>query len=43
MLRVYAIDDGILSFGNCIDEKTGVPVTAQWVKQNERLNELMEI
>lgn len=28
---------------NYIDEKTGVPVTAQWVKQNKRLNELMEI
>ena len=41
--RVYATDDEILAFGNYIDEKTGVPVTAQWVKQNERLNELMEI
>ena len=41
--RVYATDDEILAFDNYIDEKTGVPVTAQWVKQNKRLNELMEI
>ena len=41
--RIYATDDEILAFGNYIDEKTGVPVTAQWVKQNKRLNELMEI
>ena len=41
--RVYATDDEILAFGNYIDEKTGVPVTAQWVEQNKRLNELMEI
>ena len=41
--RIYASNDEILAFGNYIDEKTGVPVTAQWVKQNKRLNELMEI
>lgn len=41
--RVYATDDEVLAFGNYIDEKTGVPVTAQWVEQNKRLNELMEI
>lgn len=41
--RIYATDDEILAFGNYIDEKTGVPVTAQWVEQNKRLNELMEI
>lgn len=33
----------ILAYGNHIDEKTGVPVTALWVAQNKRLNELMEI
>lgn len=33
----------ILAYGNYIDEKTGVPVTALWVAQNKRLNELMEI
>lgn len=33
----------ILAYGNHIDEKTGVPVTALWVAQNNRLNELMEI
>ena len=41
--RVYATDDGILAFGNYIDEKMGVPVTKQWVEQHKRLNELMEI
>ena len=41
--RVYATDNEILAFGNYIDEKTGVPVTAQWLEQNKRLNELMEI
>ena len=40
---INASNDEILAFGNYIDEKTGVPVTAQWVKQNKRLNELMEI
>lgn len=33
----------ILAYGNHLDEKTGVPVTALWVAQNKRLNELMEI
>ena len=33
----------ILAYGNYIDETTGVPVTALWVQQNERLNELMQI
>ena len=41
--RIYASNDEILAFGNYIDEKTGVPVTAQLVEQNKRLNELMEI
>ena len=40
---VYATDDEILAFGNYIDEKTGVPVTALWAEQNARLQELMQI
>ena len=38
-----ATADEVLAFGNYIDEKTGVPVTKQWVEQHKRLNELMEI
>lgn len=41
--RVYATNEEVLAYGNYIDEKTGVPVTALWVAQNNRLNELMEI
>lgn len=41
--RVYATTAEILAYGSYIDEKTGVPVTALWVAQNNRLNELMEI
>lgn len=33
----------ILAYGNYIDEATGVPVTALWMQQNARLNELMQI
>ena len=43
VLQNVATDDEVLAFGNYIDEKTGVPVTKQWVEQNKRLNELMEI
>ena len=43
VLQNVATADEVLAFGNYIDEKTGVPVTAQWVEQNKRLNELMEI
>lgn len=35
--------DEILAYGNYTDEATGVPVTALWVEQNKRLNELMEV
>lgn len=38
-----ATADEVLAFRNYIDEKTGVPVTKQWVEKNKRLNELMEI
>lgn len=43
VVQNVATADEVLAFGNYIDEKTGVPVTAQWVEQNKRLNELMEI
>ncbi len=33
--------DQALAYGNYVDEKTGVPVTALWVQQNARLQELM--
>lgn len=39
----YASNEEILAFGKHIDEKTGVPVTALWVQQNARLQELMEM
>lgn len=32
----------ILQYGSYTDEKTGAPVTALWMEQNERLKELME-
>ena len=40
---VPASTEEILAYGNYIDEVTGVPVTALWVQQNARLNELMQI
>lgn len=43
VMQNVATADEVLAFGNYIDEKTGVPVTKQWVEQNKRLNELMEI
>ena len=42
-VRVIASTEEILAYGNYIDEATGVPVTALWVQQNARLNELMQI
>ncbi len=38
---IGATNEEILAFGNHIDEKTGVPVTALWVQQNNKLKELM--
>lgn len=43
VVQNVATADEVLAFGNYIDEKTGVPVTKQWVEQNKRLNELMEV
>lgn len=43
VVRNVVTADEVLAFGNYIDKKTGVPVTKQWVEQNKRLNELMEI
>ena len=43
VVRNVVTADEVLAFGNYIDEKTGVPVTKQWVEQHKRLNELMEI
>ena len=40
---VIASTEEILAYGNYVDEATGVPVTALWVQQNARLNELMQI
>ena len=40
---VIASTEEILEYGNYIDEATSVPVTALWVQQNARLNELMQI
>ena len=40
---VIASTEESLAYGNYIDEATGVPVTALWVQQNARLNELMQI
>lgn len=40
---IIASTEEILAYGNYIDEATGVPVTALWVQQNARLNELMQI
>ena len=40
---VIASTKEILAYGNYVDEATGVPVTALWVQQNARLNELMQI
>lgn len=40
---VIASTEEILAYGNYIDEATGVPVTALWLQQNARLNELMQI
>lgn len=40
---VPASTEVILAYGNYVDEATGVPVTALWVQQNARLNELMQI
>lgn len=41
--RVYASNEKVMQSGDYVDEKTGVPVTALWVQQQERLKELMEI
>lgn len=40
---IVASTEEILAYGNYIDETTGVLVTALWVQQNEKLNELMQI
>lgn len=42
-MPVIASTEEILAYGNYIDEATGVPVTALWLQQNARLNELMQI
>ncbi len=39
--RVYLTTEQALAYGNYRDTKTGVPVTALWVQQNARLQELM--
>ncbi len=41
--RIYATNKEIMQYGNHIDEKTGVSVTALWVQQNERLQALMKL
>lgn len=41
--RIYATNAEIMQYGNYIDEKTGVPVTALWVQQNARLEALMQL
>ena len=43
VVQNVATADEVLAFGNYIDEKTGVPVTKQWVEQNKRLTVLMEV
>ena len=40
---IGATNEEIMAYGNYVDEKTGVPVTALWVKQNARLEALMQI
>ena len=40
---IGATNEEIMAYGNYIDEKTGVPVTALWAEQNARLQELMQI
>ncbi len=39
--RAYLTIEQALAYGNYRDAKTGVPVTALWVQQNARLQELM--
>lgn len=41
--RIYATNAEIMQYGNYIDKKTGVPVTALWVQQNARLEALMQL
>ncbi len=41
--RTYLTDEQALAYGDYVDEKTGVPVTALWVQQQERLKQLMEV
>lgn len=36
-------DAEVMQYGQYVDEKTGVNVTALWVQQQERLKQLMEI
>lgn len=38
-----ASNEEIMQYGNYVDEKTGVPVTALWVQQNARLEYLMQL
>ena len=40
--RAYASNEEVMQFGDYVDEKTGVPVTALWVQQKARLQALME-
>ena len=40
--RVYASNTEVMQFGDYVDEKTGVPVTALWVQQQAKLQALME-
>lgn len=39
----YASNEEIMQYGNYADEKTGVPVTALWKQQNDRLQYLMQL
>lgn len=41
--RIYATNAEIIQYGNYVDEKTGVPVTALWVQQNARLQAMMQL
>lgn len=40
--RVYAANEEVMQYGDYIDEKTDVPVTALWKQQKEKLQALME-
>lgn len=41
--HIYASNEEIMQYGNYVDEKTGVPVTALWKQQNARLQYLMQL